>query len=757
MSFHPNTTLYLCTGTGLDMQNSVWWHRFAYPDTNDPAIGATWWNTCFQWVKAHAIAEGHWYYTMIDPARGWVKVGRNPLYSKSNPPGAVGQSGLGSAEKQAQLDDPTLCAYADAIRAVDYLCFSNNGDIDTQYAFVDKIVSVNWNTAIIYFTIDAIMTYQKFFHLGKCVVARDMEFQERIGSLDGPPNYEKFNFEGEPYTPAETDYVFQHFADTSQDVVNKAIFGPYNRMFCTTDIDLDPTSITNNEYYPGIPAFQPSEASKLGEMSLGIGGYFVPQRKNLAFQRLGSFNAMEHILYSYVVPENLTTENNQGAEPRFVTDFNGVVNNDLIGQAYDLMFPVTYQDSAIWQTASTQDFTPINVKSNMAPFVYYSITDNQGGSVEIAPQNLTDTDVTPTAEHYFIAKINFDMSVAPNTLSALWVTNILTKNGSINNPLYTLWQIPSYAMTPNNSGYNSNLMASITQYNLSQTLVNTGSRGMRDQILAQGIINTAGNTLATGLSTGGEEIGAGIGTAIAGPVGSAVGGAIGGVAGPTAGTAVQNVYNYASRYLTEPKYHYYSGILGGGVTAYNAAMFNEALANQNRMYGLPKVVGGLPSGFSTRFLNQTGYWFYVVHLRNDLLKKVDYNFSIFGYAQNKFRYPHINIRQRWCYVKLDTVNIIPQQANAYNMGGVPTELKDQIVQRLQAGVTFWNLRAAIMGAGSDGGASDAQSYSDSRIQSCINCKFIKNYGATWDSDEIKENVSYTGGYADDYDDDHDDR
>lgn len=754
MSFHPNTTLYLCTGTGLDMQNSVWWHRFAYPDTNDPAIGATWWNTCFQWVKAHAIAEGHWNYTMIDPARGWVKVGRNPLYSKSNPPGVVGQSGLGSAEKQAQLDDPTLCAYADAIRAVDYLCFSNNGDIDTQYAFVDKIVSLNWNTAIIYFTIDAIMTYQKFFHLGKCVVARDMEFQERKDSIDGPPNYEKLNFEGEPYTPSETDYVFQHYTD-NQDVINKCVFGPYNKMFVTSDIELNVSAINNNEYYPGLPGFKACNSSKVGLMDLGIGGYFVPHRQNEAFNRLGSFNAMEHILYTYLVPENLAKIEATGTEPMFISDFQNYVVEDYYGKQYDLLMPTKYQDFDVWPAPAEESFTPINIKTHTAPFVYYSITDNQGGSVEIAPQNLTEY-ITDT-EHYFNMQVRLDISIAPNVLSAIWINNLLALKGNITNPLYTLWQIPSYAMTPNNSGYNSNLISSITQYNLSQTLVNTGTKGMRDQILAQGIINTAGNTLATGLSTGGEEIGAGFGSAIAGPVGSAVGGTIGGVVGPTVGTAVQNTANYASRYITEPKYHYYSGILGGGVTAYNGAMNNEALANQNRMYGLPKVVGGLPSGFSTRFLNQTGYWFYVVHLRNDLLKKVDYNFSIFGYAQNKFRYPHINIRQRWCYVKLDTVNIIPQQANAYNMGGVPTELKDQIVQRLQAGVTFWNLRAAIMGAGSDGGASDAQSYSDSRIQSCINCKFIKNYGATWDSDEIKENVSYTGGYADDYDDDHDDR
>ena len=80
-------------------------------------------------------------------------------------------------------------------------------------------------------------------------------------------------------------------------------------------------------------------------------------------------------------------------------------------------------------------------------------------------------------------------------------------------------------------------------------------------------------------------------------------------------------------------------------------------------------------------------------------------------------------------------------------------MRNQIESRLKAGITFWNLRHAIMGD-DDSGASEAQSWQDKVIRDNTFCKFVRNYGTAPDSDIVKENASFTGGYASDYTDDY---
>ena len=174
MSYKPNTTVYLCSGTGLDYANSVWMHRYAYSNESKEER-AVWWNPLFQWFKAHSIAEGYWYYSYIDPSKGFVDVGRTPL---SN--GSDGEKGLGNANKQAELDGKTL-QYSEALRGVDWVVFANGTDStdgDVTYCFVNNIEYINHNVARIHFTVDAILTYQKYFWLSRCFVDRDMQFNE---------------------------------------------------------------------------------------------------------------------------------------------------------------------------------------------------------------------------------------------------------------------------------------------------------------------------------------------------------------------------------------------------------------------------------------------------------------------------------------------------------------------------------------------------------------------------------------------------
>lgn len=720
MAFQPNTTVYLCAGTGMDASNSIWWYKYAYPHNNQAKYDDTWWNTCFQFFKAHSIANGSWYCTYLDPSRGYFKVGRMPLNDNSIP---MGESGLGSSEKQAQINNPNI-PFAECIRAVDYIIFANdaegfNGDI--QYAFVTEIKSINHNVACVYFTIDAIMTYQKFFHLGRSLVIRDMQFQEREGSIEGPPVYDNLNRISDDITPGANDYV-QELINCPEDEYKFTNLGAYGKLFVMSDIDLSSDRIVPNAYFGGIASFTPSLSTKIENVDLGVGVYLINNRQCEALVKLGSFDAMEHLLYVYTVPLNLVPQNSE-TEPVFIADAS-TWRTEYTNNVY--LIPVSKCFSSAGQievnTSSTDGYIPLNIKTYTAPYSYYSVTDMQGNSMEILPQLMeygNDTD-----EFYFTLRLFFNLTIAPNVASTVTVGDYLGPEG-YTNPLLSLWQQPSYAMTPNSSGYANNMIQAITTKGLSVKQFNSG----------------AAITMATNFASGlGNVIGMGVGGAIAGPAGASIGGAI---AGTLSGS------------LLAPSEAYGSGIMNAGVQNEIQSQYQQAQAQAGKTFGLPKATGGIPSGLTTFLMNNPGYRIFRMHLQNDILKQVDLYFSIFGYMQNTWRYPHINIRRRWCYVKLGTVNIVPHQANEYDAGGVPMFAREQIEKRLTNGVTFWNIRHALMGDG-DGGESTVQSWSDSAIQSTKNCQFIKNYGRTPDDDIMKDNLSYTGGYAQDYTDDYND-
>lgn len=699
MSFKPNTTVYLCSGTGLDMANSIWWHRFAYPKSTLPKDD-TWWNTCFQWVKAHSVAQGYWYMSNIHQGNGYIDVGRTPYQTAMQ----WGEEGLGNSAKQSELDNPYIY-YTDALTAVDYLAFSNGVQeapqftSDVVYAFVTGMQSINNNVTRVFYTVDAIMTYQKFFHFGQCLVERDMQFQERQNSVDGVPNWGENNHQPEPLVPQDSDYIFQDYQSDEADFQYFTL-GPYTRCFVTSDVDLRTAdAIQPNSAYQGLPSFKSSPSSKIGSVDLGIGAYYIVNRENEVFEALGSYNAFEHILNTYVVPEKVANLAYSADPPLFIGDFDANTLEVYKEKLIPLKMPATYTDLTGTTNTEQTGYRPVNVKSNFAPYVYFSISDKQGSSVEIPFDTLRqmgqETELNP-----FVLNTYMSLTAAPNIASMLWVANLPAGNGSLYVPLTTMWQQNSYVMTPNNSGYNIVASQQIaTQQSMATKILVTG-------------------TIAVGL----------LALAFAAPVGA--------------------------------------GLLFMGAASFGTATLNnlnqgfnqqaEQVAEQARLQaiGLPKANGGLATGMTKYTYNNAGYKFYLVHLRTDLLKNVDYFFSIFGYTQNKVRYPHINIRRRWCFVKCSNVNIVPNlSVNNYNAGGVPMEALQQIDQRMKNGITFWNIRQALMGDG-DTGPSDAFNWDDSRIQQCINCRFVKNYGSGPDSDVVKENASFTGGYADDYTDDY---
>lgn len=750
MAYKANCTVYLCAGTGLDYNNSIWMHKFAYPYTSDPK-DTSYWNAMFQFIKAHSIAEGYWYMSDIRPQSGVIRVGRNPQQSQLQ----WGEPGLGSSGKQAELNDPNI-PYSEAIRAVDYLVFTNrygeDASGDTWYAFVDQIDYVNQNTALIHFTVDAILTFQQYFYFGRCMVLRDMQFEERVGSETGPIYQQNQNFQPEPIEPDESQYIFQHCSGETE-AMQAFDLGAYNAKFVCSDVMLDADAISSNQWITGLPAFKPSfdtvvnvydvfkepiVITDVRNTRLGIGTYFVSPNKSPEdiepFVKLGQFNAFEHILYTYSIPEKIV-DYNELVSLADSGDGTGLVPITATGdydadaykcKDYNLAFPVYYDDTTeltlldgSYATPALA-YTPINLKTHQAPYNYFSITDKQGNSLEIVPQSLNSVNVDDSVIYNF--PVTLICTLAPNVLSSLFLKNYDRIQGSKVQPLQTLWQIPAYVMTPNNSGYMLDSIAA------SQNLV------LGTVTVATGMIST----IALGTALGGL---AGVGATSIGALTGA------GMSGAAAGAQVGNIIGQSNAMSTVT-----SSLTSSGTNAMLKAAQSFMSARAGKAYGLPKAQGGLATGKSLYALGHAGYEVYRVHLKESLIKLIDSFFTRYGYAQNVYRYPHINIRRRWCFVQADNIEIMPILANTYTRAGVPTEFRQQIIDRMKAGVTFWNVRRAIKGDDSDEAPVGDVSYT--QLSNIINCKFIKNYGAEPDSDEAKDNMSFTGGYCDYYTDDY---
>ena len=708
----------------MDMSNSIWWHRFAYPDTDDPRGDDSWWNTCFQFFKAHSIAEGNWYCTVLDDGKGYVDVGRTPLAHGSE--SSDGEPGLGNADKQAEMNN-VYANFADTIRAVDYICFSNDNEdytADVQYAFVTKIARINNSVARIYFTIDAIMTYQKFFCFGPSLVLRDMEYNE--WNADYTPNVANMNSQPEDLSIQDNDFIFQHiFTGDSEntEALTYCDLGFYNKQFLTSDVSLDQNDITPNAYYGGIPSFKPAKSTKSGDIELGIGLYSSSRDINdPVLTLLGSFNAMEHILNSYVVPSKIT--NVTPGVTAFIPDVYATITEGYKhDKQFEIHFPEGFNDNLETTiNASNDGYKPLNLKIHTAPFTYYSISDKQGSSVEIMPQELNN--ITPVAgRSLFDIKFFLELTIAPNVPSCMYITNSKLIKGSDWDPFMTLWQMPAYAMTPNNSGYNQQIIQGIIQRNNGLVMAGIGIVGGSFAGAMQGFLGGAGNAVQA--LPGAKDV-PGLG-AVAGAISGSLSGAF------------------------QPVTQAFGQLQGFGTSQFLSSFMTRSKAKANEVYGLPKVAGGLPQGFTQFVMNNPGYEFFFCHLKTDLIKNYDYQLSVMGYTQNKFRYPHINTRKRWTFVQLGNVNMIPLAANNYDNAGVPFAMRQQIMERLAAGITFWNMRYATTG-GNDAGRSTITDYKQIP-EDALYCHWIKNYGDGPDSDECVMNRD-DRTYCPDYSDEH---
>ncbi len=701
MSFKPIFSFYLLSGTGMDMTNSIWWHRWAY--SADPGSGNGWWSNCYRWFKSHSIAHGTWYAMHIDPMSGYLRVGRTPLKDPEDDP-VTCDAELGNSAMEDKLRDPTV-PFSDMIANVDYLIFQGDneqgGITPVYYCFVDSIEYVNWNVAQVNFTCDALMTYQKQFCFGKCLVLRDMQNGEYSNLVTREINKPELNTEDEPYQFDETDLIATELTDIN--LAQLRVLGPYSVQFVTSDVDLSkPEYVRPSRFAAWYPSFNSSEATKgYGGSILGVGMYYVPKRQNQVFDLLGEYNAMEHILTTYAVPFALLGNEYVGYSgdlPVFVDDVAKFQTTDY-NKSFLIKLWDRFSDSTIdtnWHVGDDDAIVPLNSKCFTAPYNYLCITDKQGGSIELLPEYFVQDNAEKEEGKSFYTYVRFNPSIAPDTVSILYAENYMALNGCQWQPFETLWQIPCYSMTPNNSG------TMLTTFSINKT------SSVRNKQILYGAAFGIGSTALSVATLASGNVAAGL-----------------------LGDAGSNATKTAS-----------GGFLGSAVSSQNNLMSLRQNLKYDKLYGLPGVTGSMATGKSRLSLQQVGYSFFQVHLRKTKMEYLDRFFSIYGYSQNKWRFPHINTRRRWTFVQCDDVSIIPIQADDQAKGGVPFWAREQIVKRMQNGITFWNIRQALMG--DDDGTNSPPTFSeyDDPITSCNFMKFVKRYGDTYKSIEMRENVGF---------------
>lgn len=750
----PNSTVYLLGGTGMDMNNSIWWHHWAYSD--DPR-NSSMWHTVFSFFKAHSVANGYWYCTYIAPDAGYVDVGKQFLV----PDELKHDTTLGSSALQADLDDPNH-PYQAYLTAIDYMIIANDNldgsassTIDVQYCFVDLIENINHSTVRIHFTVDALMTYQKYFHFGKCMVDRDMQWQEWKESTMNKIETKNYNRIADSVSPDQNSFVFSEMTGSSE-AYTETEFGTYNYRLTMSDIMLSADDIQGRDDAPYIPELKPSKkttfshyyqlqpdgstADNAESCPIGLGVYHLSTNDETdpALIALGSFDAMEHLLYTWCVPYKFFTDFIPPSQAEFIQDIGASIREEYRGnKEYKIRMPHLIQDDKYYTESEPQTkddtYKPLNAKCYSAPYCYFSVSDNKGGSAEVIPQLLDIDD-----DNWFNMKFRMQLCAAPNTLSNWYCTNTLEIQPTYNNPFQTLWQMPTYAMTPNGSGYNNSLVQEQSAINLQSKMIEVSGTGSFAEMT---------NKLAGGIGAAlGVAIGGAVGTAVATPAGGVAGAVAGASLGSAAGKAMGTAITGALQGMTQPAAQQAQSLRGA---AY-AQMANEAelheKASQLQTYGLPKAAGGSASGFNLFSAMKPKYTTYFVHLNKDNMRQLDTYFSIFGYRQNKFKMPNINTRSRWCYVRLQTVTYLPIGANNYDAPGLPSWVQAQITKRLNSGVTFWNLRHKLSGGSMAIVSLDWQDIPDDAIK----CNFVKNYGSGLRSPEMIQNISYVGDFASEY-------
>jgi hypothetical protein len=140
-------------------------------------------------------------------------------------------------------------------------------------------------------------------------------------------------------------------------------------------------------------------------------------------------------------------------------------------------------------------------------------------------------------------------------------------------------------------------------------------------------------------------------------------------------------------------------IAGAGIML-NSAMgltrtieeFNVATLEPN------KSNNGNPSGNLLTSMGKNMFNFKIRRVKQELLKKIDDFFTLYGYKVNTLKIPDIFTRPKYTYVQTVDCNIVGKRYPtdpAYYDGGIPNDDMNKLKSIFNNGATFWDKDTTI--------------------------------------------------------------
>lgn len=277
------------------------------------------------------------------------------------------------------------------------------------------------------------------------------------------------------------------------------------------------------------------------------------------------------------------------------------------------------------------NFTPVNNKTLTFPYNYFLVSNNTGGVMDY---------------HYE----DFNGSPKFSCVGTL----------SVSTPFCLL---PDNSKKSQNSEYGINtemLMGSQlpclswdSDYYLNWIAQNGSTIRLKAEQFARGeVYNLVSSVIGGGVKSGAEEAQLGADSAS--------------VAGGMFGGAIANVI---------------TGAISMGVSMHDyIADVENTISNAK---AVPNTVNGnLGAGdLAFSIVNSVGYKFYNFQIRENMARKIDAYFSMYGYQVDEIKTPNTKTRSKWNFIQTVGANIV---------GDIPQEAIMELKQMFNAGITIWH-------------------------------------------------------------------
>lgn len=667
MSYKPNGTIYLCANTGLDRENAIWLHDFAYPAEND---NVNWLSTFFQWLKAHAVTKGHWHTTYTSEIKGYVQIGRNPFNSDTT----LYQEDRIEKPSHVNFPETEKMHYEEGLQDIDYIVFVNGDGSQTgqtYYAFVTKLENVNINCVRVHFEIDTIMTYQQSFYFGRCHIDREHVFEERKDHLYGLIN--KFNTFSDYFTANQLlEYRQKGTHDTDLN------FGKGETLVLNSDVDMEKINAEGSGlnmavnldsimklykkiYNPApmqvLQSNVKSSDNAMIDIKIAPTMYIYTTLSQISLQYLANLNGLDHILECYAVPTKILS---QEIQTRQEYDNNRALNNDKSPSELGLFFKSNVKDYMSKESVEFEikipsffdDWRPLNAKLYTGNYVKIELKSRYG-SIFITLDDLDVTKMTDVSNIITLRGV-LNLSIVRNLKSTLHFKDSISSYNEFSPFLYDI-TMDRYCLLPSQT----------------RDAIRDNNKPIEYAKILGNLMNGATNPY--------------------GAIASAVTG------------QVNKEFDFIKTSKTWSE---------------------KGIGNNNF------------SSVLNMSESQNGFVVIVHRPDTDSMKRIDRFFSMYGYNQDgMYKYPNINTRKHFNFVKLEDVNIQGTKS-AYSRFGttLTTEHKNDVIERMKNGVTFWNLREKL----GQSYVLDFQGFSSD----VLNRNFVTHYTEK----VFKENASFTGGY-----------